>query len=963
MKQKAPLNLTLLAVIFSVLSSAPLFAEDLQPAVDLPSGEKIVSGDVTVDRSIANNLNVNIASQNAIVEWANFSVGAGFAVNFNFNIAQPSLGSILNSVTGSAMSVINGAINSNGSVFLANPNGIVFGQTAAVNTASFLASTLKMDYDSFLNPVNGQYKFLKGDVNGFIKNAGRIAAKPGGYIALLSQAVENSGTLAVSSIDAKVGRIVLASGEKMTVAMDDRSLISVAIDEGVKEEIFGPDGTKMDSAIKNSGSILADGGKVTLTAKTLNKVFDYAINNTGIIQANNLVKHDGVIELVAEGAPILNTGTIAAGTVTVTVKDAGFINIGKVSTNGTPELPNAGTITINALTILQQGTISADALEGGNAGEVSLVSESSTKADDHSTTSAKAVGVVGNGGRVLLDSKNGNTRVSALAIIDVSAGSESGNAGSVEVGAFDQLGFFGVLNGRAPPGGNVATVKFVYHSSSVPPVIIVTDQADYSPSGTPIISGSGFLPGQAVTLNIFAPDGTQEIVTATADADGSFAATYTPAVSLMYGQYYATGSDGVRSAVVMFTDAGVAITAATGGTGISADNAADASSPAWTTLTDIVIAESNKKDFNKETTNVTLVLTAPAGWTFNAGIGTVSHITGKDISSSSISVTSSTVTVTLTVGSESSSGDAITIHGIQVQALQGAALPSSGNILSSGTATINGITNGSTNFGSLSQVAGAAQYFTLNAPANITAGGARAAYVVTRYDQFNNLVTSGSQVVSLSQSAAGGNDKFYNAVSSGSAITQVTIPNSSSSANFWLYAELANTRTITVSATGITSATDNITVNPGTASKLVFTTSPSGVTYGSAFSAVVQTQDQFGNNSVNGLANDKNVTITLTTGLGTLSGTTTLNIGKHGGNGTANFTGLTISAANDGDVLTASATGLTSGTTTFDVSKASLTVTADNQGKVYGDTDPTLTYTPSGTLYYGDAYSVITGVS
>ena len=31
-----------------------------------------------------------------------------------------------------------------------------------------------------------------------------------------------------------------------------------------------------------------------------------------------------------------------------------------------------------------------------------------------------------------------------------------------------------------------------------------------------------------------------------------------------------------------------------------------------------------------------------------------------------------------------------------------------------------------------------------------------------------------------------------------------------------------------------------------------------------------------------------------------------------------------------------------------------LTVTANNASKVYGGTDPTLTYTASGTLYYGD---------
>jgi hypothetical protein len=37
-------------------------------------------------------------------------------------------------------------------------------------------------------------------------------------------------------------------------------------------------------------------------------------------------------------------------------------------------------------------------------------------------------------------------------------------------------------------------------------------------------------------------------------------------------------------------------------------------------------------------------------------------------------------------------------------------------------------------------------------------------------------------------------------------------------------------------------------------------------------------------------------------------------------------------------------------------------VNADNKDKTYGDSDPVLTYTPSGTLYHGDDYSVISGV-
>jgi gliding motility-associated-like protein len=48
---------------------------------------------------------------------------------------------------------------------------------------------------------------------------------------------------------------------------------------------------------------------------------------------------------------------------------------------------------------------------------------------------------------------------------------------------------------------------------------------------------------------------------------------------------------------------------------------------------------------------------------------------------------------------------------------------------------------------------------------------------------------------------------------------------------------------------------------------------------------------------------------------------------------------------------------------TLTVSKAPLTVTANDKAKTYGDSDPVLDYTTTGTLYYSDDYSVISGIS
>ena len=116
------------------------------------------------------------------------------------------------------------------------------------------------------------------------------------------------------------------------------------------------------------------------------------------------------------------------------------------------------------------------------------------------------------------------------------------------------------------------------------------------------------------------------------------------------------------------------------------------------------------------------------------------------------------------------------------------------------------------------------------------------------------------------------------------------------------------------------------TVNPGTAAKLVFTTSPSGATAGSAFTGqpVVQTEDTYGNLSTVGLGSSVTVTIAIKTGTGTLQGTTSYDIGTGGGhgNGTITGSGLRIDQATS---FTLKATGsLTEGDSgSFTVSPAS----------------------------------------
>src|SRR5689334_10527792 len=157
-------------------------------------------------------------------------------------------------------------------------------------------------------------------------------------------------------------------------------------------------------------------------------------------------------------------------------------------------------------------------------------------------------------------------------------------------------------------------------------------------------------------------------------------------------------------------------TPASGGTNVSADRAQNGAAPAFTTLGNMVVTEGSNSDFQ---TSGTLVLTAPSGWQFNPAAAvtvTRSKVGGgtAEISASLGAITASSITINITVNA-TAQRDLLTLGGIQVQAVDGGTLPASGNILRSsanpGTATIVGVSNDVTNFGSLSQAIGALRLF------------------------------------------------------------------------------------------------------------------------------------------------------------------------------------------------------------------------------------------------------------
>ncbi len=157
---------------------------------------------------------------------------------------------------------------------------------------------------------------------------------------------------------------------------------------------------------------------------------------------------------------------------------------------------------------------------------------------------------------------------------------------------------------------------------------------------------------------------------------------------------------------------------------------------------------------------------------------------------------------------------------------------------------------------------------------------------------------------------------------------------------------------------------DVITINPGAAKRLVFDVQPDLAGVGKPFGIqpIVLSQDLYGNDSASGLGSSLNVTMNLTSGTGTLNGTTVLDIGTNDGNGVVMFTDLSISTQGDKQ-LTASASGLSNAiSVVFTVlPKTNQTITSftDIPAKVYGDGSFTLSATASSGLPV--SFSIISG--
>jgi filamentous hemagglutinin family protein len=414
------------------------------PVLGNPTGGAVVAGSATIG-SAGTTLTINQSTQSAIINWQQFSIASGELTKF---LVPNSSSATLNRVLGGNPSAIYGTLQSNGILYLINPNGIVVGPSGRIDTTSFFASTLDVSNEQFLN--GGDLDFA-GASDASIDNEGVIHAS-GGDVYLIANQVTNNGT-----ISAPQGNVGLAAGSDILFQQDgDQHLFVQAT----------PAGTTRATGVTNAGTIRAAAAELTAAG---GNAYALAINNTGSIAATGYKKVNGQVYLTADGGNITNSGQISAktangngGTIVLngygTSSSGTVLNSGSLLATGKAAGKTGGTVEMlgNRVGITDNGVVDVSGDAGGGTALIggdehganpAIPDADQTYLGPDAMVLASAL-TLGLGGNVVLW---GNETTQVYGQISATGGAQGGNGGTVETSAA-HLDVTTVPNISAPNG-------------------------------------------------------------------------------------------------------------------------------------------------------------------------------------------------------------------------------------------------------------------------------------------------------------------------------------------------------------------------------------------------------------------------------------------------------------------------------------------------------------------------------
>ncbi len=422
------LGTTALQAVTVLVLAQPALAQ-LAPTAR-PTGGQVVGGQVGISQS-TQTTTVQQSSQHGAINWQSYNIGASHTVQYLQPNAQAST---LNRVVGPDPSVIAGKITANGNVVLVNQSGVVFEKGAQVDVQGLIVTSNNIRTADFMA---GRMNFDQpGNPNARVVNHGSITVRESGLAALVAPSVANHGV-----INARMGKVVLAGATAHTVDLYGDGLIAVDVTGQVKQVPVGPDGKAVTALVTNTGTILADGGTVQLTARAVDGIVGNLVTAGGRIQANSVGNRAGRIDIAGVGGGLTIEGDIAAtgiaagtkggsvqalATGDVTVRNGARIDVSGHAGGGTVAIGTtldraAGPVVKNApmaarVSVEEGATLAADATVNGKGGSIVMLAAGTTRMNGSATARGGAVG--GDGGFVEI---SGKTLSSITGKVDVTA--------------------------------------------------------------------------------------------------------------------------------------------------------------------------------------------------------------------------------------------------------------------------------------------------------------------------------------------------------------------------------------------------------------------------------------------------------------------------------------------------------------------------------------------------------------
>lgn len=375
-----------------------------------PAGGSVQSGNITISQPNSASTLIQQSSHKGIINWQDFSIGAGESVQFQLPSAQAKT---LNRVVGHNVSDIQGALSSNGQLYLVNPNGVIFGAGSKIDAAGLLVTTSHVSDEDFLDNFLNLQQAPDGSA---IVNNGDISIKDGGFALLVAPQVVNNGT-----IIARFGKVGLGAGSKGTIDLYGDGLIQFEPSSDVANLV-------------NNGVI--QGGYVELTAADVDALLKGVVRVNGVVKADHVVIEGGENSIVRLNGSVVakNEAQQTGGRVDVLgdlvsllentdIDVSGELGGGQAHVGG--DYQGKGTLKTATTTYMAAGAeIDASAIRIGDGGKVILWADETAHFEGQIAATGGADG--GDGGFV---ETSGKGQLAYRGFVDVTA--ENGEIGSL----------------------------------------------------------------------------------------------------------------------------------------------------------------------------------------------------------------------------------------------------------------------------------------------------------------------------------------------------------------------------------------------------------------------------------------------------------------------------------------------------------------------------------------------------